>query len=101
MEHGSVEDVKQHLRKCIMVFVGLLVLTVVTVAVSYVDIGTSGNIVLALIIASAKASLVGAYFMHLISEKKLIYSLLVLAALFFIFLIGLPLFHDADPIEVS
>ena len=46
------------------VFAALLVLTVVTVAVSRVDVG-SLNLWVALAVATAKASLVVLYFMHL------------------------------------
>jgi caa(3)-type oxidase subunit IV len=60
--------------------------------------GGTLNIVVALIIACVKASLVGAYFMHLISEKQLIYSVLYLCAAFIVFMFGLILFHNANGI---
>ncbi len=50
------------------VLVALLFLTVVTVAVTYVDLGDF-NIVLALAIAVVKAALVGAFFMHLFWDR--------------------------------
>ena len=46
------------------IFGALIVLTVATVAVSYFDFG-SANIVIAMLIATMKASLVAAFFMHL------------------------------------
>ncbi|HLH40070.1 MAG TPA: cytochrome C oxidase subunit IV family protein [Bryobacteraceae bacterium] len=46
----------------------LLILTILTVAASYIDFG-SGNVVIALLIASIKASLVALFFMHLRYEK--------------------------------
>jgi cytochrome c oxidase subunit IV len=46
------------------VFLALVVLTGLTVAAAHVDLG-GGNLVLALVIASVKASLVLLYFMHL------------------------------------
>jgi len=52
------------LRLLVGVLVALLVLTVVTVAVTWVDLGPL-NLVVALVIALIKASLVGLYFMHL------------------------------------
>ena len=64
----------------------LVVLTVVTVyTAKYVDLGTF-NIVLAMILATIKATLVGTYFMHLKFEGKLIiayviYPLIILALL--------------------
>jgi caa(3)-type oxidase subunit IV len=44
----------------------------------------------ALFIALVKGSLVAGYFMHLISEKKLIYAVLVLTVVFFAALLALP-----------
>jgi cytochrome c oxidase subunit 4 len=52
------------LRTLIGVLVVLLVLTFVTVAITWVDLGAV-NLVAALAIAVVKASLVGLYFMHL------------------------------------
>ena len=46
----------------------LLFLTIVTVGASYVDFG-SGNVVIALFIATIKATLVALFFMHLRYEK--------------------------------
>ena len=51
------------------VFIALLVLTVVTVGVTRFDFG-SFNIVVAMVIASIKATLVACYFMHLKFENK-------------------------------
>jgi len=51
-------------RLYVAVFAALVVLTVVTVAVSYVDLGP-GSVVVALAIACSKASLVLLFFMHL------------------------------------
>jgi caa(3)-type oxidase subunit IV len=47
-------------------------------------------ITVALLVATVKGSLVACYFMHLISEKKLIYGVLVLTAVFFAVLLALP-----------
>lgn len=52
----------------IAVFVSLLVLTVVTVAVAYVDLG-SLNLLVAMGVASVKATLVVLWFMHLKYDK--------------------------------
>lgn len=94
----SAEDIRKHVRIYVGVFVALLVLTMVTVGVSRIDMGHSVNIAVALVIATVKASLVAAYFMHLISEKKLIYWALIIAAIFFVGLIFLPVGHSLDPI---
>jgi len=76
----SVEEVKKHVRQYLFIFGALLVLTVVTVAVSYLHLSTAGAVVVALAVASVKASLVGLFFMHLIDEKKIIYYTLALTA---------------------
>jgi cytochrome c oxidase subunit 4 len=74
------------------------VLTLVTVAVSYLHLPVRQAIAVALVIATVKGSLVACYFMHLISEKKLILSVLVLTVVFFIVLLLVPMFTVADRI---
>jgi cytochrome c oxidase subunit 4 len=53
------------------VLVGLLILTGVTVGVSYIDLGKL-NVWIALLVASTKATLVILFFMHLKYENKII-----------------------------
>jgi len=60
-------------RKYIFVWVTLIVLTVITWLVSYMRLGMF-NAVVALSIASVKASLVALFFMHLKSEKELVWG---------------------------
>jgi cytochrome c oxidase subunit 4 len=48
----------------------LLVLTVITVGASYVNLGHTGNLIVALLIATIKASVVGLIFMHLKWDHK-------------------------------
>ncbi len=98
MEAAHAEDIKKHVRKYIMVFVALLGLTVVTVAVSYLNLSVVPAVIVALIVAAVKGTLVASYFMHLISEKKVIYFTLILTVFFFIVLMWLPLFAHSDPI---
>jgi cytochrome c oxidase subunit IV len=47
----------------------LLFLTAVTVWVTYADLGRSGNLIIAMVIATIKAAMVCAYFMHLRWDK--------------------------------
>lgn len=66
------------------VLAALLVLTGLTVTASYINFGApSVNVVVALTIASIKASLVALYFMHLRYDKP-INSVIFVAALFFL-----------------
>lgn len=98
MDSTHSEDIQKHVKKYVVVFVALLALTMVTVTVSYLHLEKTAAIAVALAIATLKGSLVAGYFMHLISEKKLIYMALILTAVFFAVLMALPLFHHADPI---
>jgi cytochrome c oxidase subunit 4 len=89
-------DIDRHVRVYITVFVALMVLTVVTVAISYLDLSVPVAVTVALFVATIKGALVAGYFMHLISEKKLIYAVLVLTIAFFAALIALPLFTHSN-----
>jgi cytochrome c oxidase subunit IV len=89
-------DVDKHVRVYITVFVALMVLTIVTVAVSRFHFPVPIAVSVALIVAIVKGSLVACYFMHLISEKKLIYAVLALTAFFFVALLALPIFTVSD-----
>ncbi len=91
ISESEAARVKAHLRVYVMVFVALAVLTVVTVAISYLQLPTALAISVALVVATVKASLVAGYFMHLLSEEKVILWLLVLCAAFLVFLFALPL----------
>jgi len=61
-----------------MVGATLLAFTAITVALSYVNFGTQkANVAVALLVATLKAGLVAAIFMHLSAEKRLIYRVLI------------------------
>jgi cytochrome c oxidase subunit 4 len=83
-------DIDKHVRVYIIVFVALMALTIITVAVSYLDLPPAMAIAVALFVATVKGSLVACYFMHLISEKKLIYVVLLITVLNFIVLLAVP-----------
>ena len=83
-------DIDRHVRVYITVFVALMVLTIITVSVSRLHLSVPIAVTVALLVATVKGSLVACYFMHLISEKKLIYAVLALTAVFFAALLALP-----------
>jgi cytochrome c oxidase subunit 4 len=83
-------EIDRHVRVYVTVFVALMALTIVTVAISYLDLPPRTAIAVALFVATIKGSLVACYFMHLISEKKLIYAVLVITVVKFIALLALP-----------
>jgi cytochrome c oxidase subunit IV len=98
-EHGTSDhavDIDRHVRVYITVFVALMVLTIVTVAISRLHLSVPIAVAVALFVAIIKGSLVAGYFMHLVSEKKLIYAVLVLTAVFFAALLALPVFTVSD-----
>ncbi len=76
----------------VLVWLGLLALTGLTVAVAGIHIGGL-TIATALIIASVKAYLVLSIFMHLRSEGK-VFTIFVLVALFFLLISLVLLFSD-------
>jgi cytochrome c oxidase subunit 4 len=86
----NAADIDRHVRVYITVFVALMVLTIVTVAISRFHLPVHIAVTVALLVAIIKGSLVACYFMHLISEKKLIYAVLLLTVAFFIALLALP-----------
>lgn len=90
MHQPNVDEIRKHVRTYILVFVALMALTVITVAVSYLHLDVKWAIAVALLIATIKGSLVAGFFMHLISEKKLIYATLLLTLVFFVVLLVLP-----------
>src|SRR5580765_4603870 len=96
MTTDHAADIDRHVRIYITVFVALMVLTIVTVAISRLHLPVHLAVTIALIVATVKGSLVACYFMHLISEKKLIYAVLALTGVFFIALLALPVVtvHD-------
>jgi cytochrome c oxidase subunit IV len=83
MSASTPEDIKKHVRTYIMVFVALAILTAVTVGVSYLHLPTFETIIVALVIATVKGSLVAAFFMHLISERSTIYWVLGICVVLF------------------
>ena len=96
MPGDHAADIDRHVRVYITVFVALMALTLVTVAVSYLDVSTPVAIAIALFIATIKGSLVACYFMHLISEKRLIYAVLIITAIKFVALMALPVLTDSN-----
>ncbi|HZO86101.1 MAG TPA: cytochrome C oxidase subunit IV family protein [Verrucomicrobiae bacterium] len=93
----DAHDVKKDVKKYLIVFAALLVGTILTVGMYYVHIPSLViTITVALFIATVKAALVAGFFMHLISERKAIYSVLLATAFFFAAMMYLILWHRAD-----
>jgi cytochrome c oxidase subunit 4 len=77
--HGHSGAMPQHKVNYVAIFGLLVALTVVTVVIAFVHIHSEPvKVLLALTIASIKASFVALYFMHLKFEGKLVYLILLL-----------------------
>lgn len=82
-------DIDKTIRSYKIVGVSLYALTVITVAVSYIELPPIGAVALGLAVALVKGTLVAGVFMHLFSEKFLIYwSLALTVFMFFAVLLG-------------
>jgi len=91
MSDASPEAIKQQVRLYLKVFAALMVLTCVTVAVSYIHFSVALGIFVALAIASLKGGMVAGFFMHLSHEKPIIYWILIMTFLFFVILMTVPM----------
>jgi caa(3)-type oxidase subunit IV len=102
---NSPEEIQKSKRTYLLVFGGLLVFTCLTVAVASfetLDVGRHGfdhmDCILGLLIASVKAGLVAAIFMHLNHEKKAIYWIFGSGLVFVVCLAALTALAYVDPI---
>jgi caa(3)-type oxidase subunit IV len=96
-------DVRKDVKKYMIIFGALIVGTIVTVLANEIDFskyfhdhGTAlkVTIAVALFIAGIKGFLVAAYFMHLMSERKIIYCILAFTVFFFAGLMYLTLWSS-------
>lgn len=99
MSEHSVEEINQHVKKYIKVFVLLLIGTGITVAASYLNVTVAAAIGIGMLIALFKGTLVAGYFMHLFGEKKIIYWILLLMLVLFFVLMFLPILTASNVIK--
>ena len=96
----SDTNMTHHIANYRKVFIFLLIGTALTVWASYMEFNVqnsiAGAIVVGLTIAFIKGYLVAANFMHLNSEKKMIYWILLLTIFFLILLLFIPLLWDLN-----
>lgn len=96
MDAHDAESIRKQTKVYMAVFGGLMVLTVITVGIAYLDLSPGMAVLVALLVAGIKGTLVAGYFMHLISERKAIYWVLILTVVFFIVLMFLPTLNHWD-----
>ena len=92
-------DIDRQVKTYILVFATLMVLTIITVAISRLHLPVHIAVGIALLVATIKGGLVASYFMHLISERKLIVWVLGFTVVFFLFVLLLPLWTRWDAIH--
>ncbi|HCC19751.1 MAG TPA: hypothetical protein DEP88_00675 [Verrucomicrobiales bacterium] len=102
----SPEQIKKHIKLYLLIGGALFVCTVLTVAVAkieWLDFGSRGfgtaDMVIGLLIALFKATLVALIFMHLNHEKKLIYWLFGFGLFFAVCLMLITGLAFSDPVE--
>ena len=89
-----------HIANYRKIFIFLLIGTALTVGASYLELNVqnsiAGAIFMGLTIAFIKGYLVAANFMHLNSEKKIIYWILLLTIFFLALLLFIPLLWNLN-----
>lgn len=99
MSSNDVESIKKETRGYLVIFGGLLSLSLTAVAISYLKLPLSIAIALTLLIASIQVFLAAGYFMHLISEKRIfLYMVLILTLIFAVAVLILPIMTHHNPI---
>jgi len=99
MENHAI-DIDRQVRGYMVVFITLIALTAVTVGVSYLHLEVHYAVMVALAIACFKASLVALFFMHLISERQVIFLILGFTVAFFFVLLFVPILTNLNHIHV-
>ncbi len=98
----SAHDINKSIRIYLWVFGALIIGTIITVAAWKVHLPTVFlTVLVALIIASVKATLVAGWFMHLAGEQKMIYAILAFTAFFFIGMMFLTIWAMSDAPHVA
>ncbi|MDD5139894.1 MAG: hypothetical protein PHY43_06510 [Verrucomicrobiales bacterium] len=90
-------EFKSYLRRCLYVFIAVLCTTSLMIGASFLpNYGWTAKVAMILAVACVNAFVVAGYLMHLLSEKKMIYTLLGFTIFFFAGLMGLTIWamHD-------
>ena len=94
------KNIAKHIVHYRNIFIYLLIGTALTVGASYLEFSVensiAGAIFVGLTIATIKGYLVAANFMHLNSETKMIYWILLLTVFFLVVLLFIPVLWDIN-----
>jgi FtsH-binding integral membrane protein len=96
--HGHAVDLNNYIRTCAYVFAAVIVATALMIWISFLPehYTWAEKVTFILAVACANAFVVAGFLMHLISEKKMIYTLLAFTVFFFAGLMGLTLYALQD-----
>ena len=90
-------DFKSYVRRCVYVFIAVVCTTSLMIVASFLpNYGWTAKVAMILAIACVNAFVVAGFLMHLLSEKKAIYTTLAFTVFFFAGLMGLTMWalHD-------
>jgi hypothetical protein len=98
--HEHPVEFKSYLRRCVYVFAAAACMITLMIVASFLPgFGWTAKVTLILAIACVNAFIVAGFLMHLLSERKMVYTLLSFTAIFFAGMMGLTLYamHDMPP----
>ena len=91
MTTDNIEPIKKEIRGYVIIFIGIVSLSLTAVFINYLHLPLVAAIILTILIAAVQVFLAAGYFMHLLSEKKLVlYIVLTLTAILLLAVLILP-----------
>ena len=96
MSESHPESFSNYTRRCLLVFVAILCGIGLMVGCSFANIAPQLRIALILFIAALNAGLVSCFLMHLLSERKFVFTVLIFTVIFFVGLMGLTILAHGD-----
>jgi caa(3)-type oxidase subunit IV len=97
MSESHPVDFKSYFRRCVYVFIAVVCTTSLMIYASFLpNYGWTAKVAMILAIACVNAFVVAGFLMHLLSEKRAIYTTLAFTVFFFAGLMGLTMWamHD-------
>ena len=94
--HGHTVDFNSYLRRCAAILCVVLCAVGLMIWASFLNLGWSAKVAIILAIASVNAFFVAGFLMHLLSEKKMVYTILGFTVSFVIGLFALTIYAMND-----
>ena len=96
MSDSSTINIKSTARLCAIVLLVIVCTTGMMIGISFAHLGWPLKVTLILGVAVVNAFLVASYLMHLLTEKKMVFTVLFFTVCFFAGLLGLTLWAMQD-----